>query len=62
LLGFLVDLVLQLDEEKRQLYPNALEEPYLFRKYIRRWIREGVQEKKRFREIHNSLLNEKKQE
>jgi hypothetical protein len=44
----LTELVLTSDRDKRELYP-LLEEPVFYRKYIRRWILEGMEEVKKLK-------------
>jgi hypothetical protein len=41
-LELLIDLALE--SEKRPLYPSTIEEPYFFRRYIKPWILDGINE------------------
>lgn len=51
----LVELVLE-ETESRKAFPNLMDEPVLFRKFAT-WVREGLREAERAREIEQGVRN-----
>ena len=50
-LRLLVDLTAVSIIEGRPLFPNPLEEPAFFRKYFKEWVREGLQERAKLKQV-----------
>jgi len=50
-LAVLIDLTASSIHEDRPLYPNLRDEPLFYRKYIKRWVREGLDELRASRKV-----------
>ena len=42
IIGLIVELTVAAIQEDRPLFPNLLDEPVFYRRYIKRWVREEL--------------------
>jgi len=55
-LALLVGLVLESESTKQPIFPSLIDEPVFFRRYIKPWILEGVQEYRSLDVMKNKAL------
>ena len=43
-IGLIVELTVAAIQEDRPLFPNPIDEPIFYRRYIKRWVREELEQ------------------